>query len=137
MSKSTSRSSSFQIFYRSNSGQGRGDLFECEVLRWAVHACLPVEEHHSVAFGRTLLRFYAELLAHRFDPCGRALELGVDANGCLVQEDVAGARLPLRAELLVAKDRFVAELREYLGQCGRIFNRALGLDSNLVARVHI
>src|ERR1700761_6267870 len=67
------------------------DLVESEILGGAVVAGLPVEEHHAVAFGGALLGADAELLAHGFDPDGRAFELGVGADGRLVEEDVAFA----------------------------------------------
>ena len=137
--------------------EGRGgDFVEGEVLGEAAGALLPVEEEAAVAVGEAGGGIDVELGQGVVDPCGRAFQLGVVADGGLVEDEVeagigreflGGMRWagkeravdggsgvgPLGAELFVAEDGLVSQLVEDGGERGTVFDGSLGLDADFIA----
>jgi hypothetical protein len=132
---------------------GSGDFVEGKIIGGAASALLPVEEEGAVAVGEAGGGIDVELGQGVIDPCGGALQLGVVANGRLVEDEVTtdgefvGKRWvgeeravdsgrgvgPLGAELFVAEDGFVSELMEDGGERGAVGEEGLGLDADFIA----
>ena len=133
----------------------RGDLVEGEVFGGAAGALLPGEEEAAVALGEAGGGIDAEFGEGLVDPGGWAFELGVVADGGLVDDEVAagsGSEIggmdrvgkqrtidgwsdlrPLGAELFVAEDGSVAQLLEDGAERGAVVELGLGLDADFVA----
>src|SRR5690349_13934716 len=59
---------------------------------------LPIKEQFGVALGVVLVARYAQHLCRPVYPAGGALDLAQIADGCLIEDNIAGAIGPLRAE---------------------------------------
>src|SRR5579871_5974690 len=101
--------------------EGGGDLGEGEVFCRTAGALLPVEEKLAVAVGEARGVVDAEGGQGAVNPLGWAFDLGVVADGGLVDDEVYGgfdSVRPLGAVLLVGEGWKVAELAEDFGESG-------------------
>jgi len=138
------------------SGQEDGgcrDFVEGKIFGGASGALLPSEEEASVAVCEAGGGVDAETGQGAVDPCGRALQFCVVADGGFVEDEVTtdgefggkswvgkeravdggGGMGPLGAELLVAEDGLESELMEDGGEGWAVVEEGLGLDADFIA----
>ena len=94
----------------------------------------PLVEEAAVAEGDECRGIKAEFAAGSVDPFGRAFEFGIDADGGLVEDAVAGRVGILGAVFFVDKRGLEAELGEDVSDSLSILDLRFGFFALLVAR---
>ena len=118
------------------SARPRGlDLCEGHVLRVAAGMLLPLLEEATVAEGGDVSVVHVECREHAVDPFRWPFELGVLADGRLVDDTVAFAIGPFAAPLLVNECEGVAEHFEDGGDRLAVLHCSFGFDAFFVARL--
>ena len=135
---------------------GRGDFVEGQIRGGAAGALLPVEEEAAVTVGEAGGGIDAKFCEGIVDPRGGSFELGVVAEGGLVDDEVTPGvwprdfdgvdgfceeravdgwsdLRPLSAKLFVAEDGSVAEGFEDRTERGTVVEMGLSLDADFVA----
>lgn len=118
---------------RGGLGFAPGDLVEGEILGGAAGLLTPLIEEAAVTEGKEIPGIDAKFAAGRVNPLRRALKFGVEADGGLVKDAVAGRVRVFGAPLFVDEGGLVAELGEDVADGLAVRNIGFGFFAMFMA----